>query len=191
MAGAALALVLTAGCNPSSSGAPGTSTGASPSAATAAQAATPTAAATATGMPEGSFEVGVPGPGMSGCLPTRGDDVDPQYAPTAPDASVVGSGYVLEGAILAAGTCLPVADALVELWMHAPEGGTEVSVRGSTATDATGAFAFQTDVPAATGDESPHIHLRVSAPGFEAIFLRHYPAPGAAQGAIAVVLKPE
>lgn len=142
-------------------------------------------------MPEGSFEVGVPRPGMSGCLPTRGDEVDPHYAPGAPDASVVGSGYVLEGAILAAGTCQGVVDALVEVWMHAPEGGTEASVRWSTTTDTTGAFAVETDVPAATGDESPHIHLRVSAPGFEAIFLRHYPAPGAAQGAVAVVLKPE
>jgi protocatechuate 3,4-dioxygenase beta subunit len=44
----------------------------------------------------------------------------PFYEPDAPERTSVGSGYVLSGTVLAAGSCEPIRDARIEFWLTDP-----------------------------------------------------------------------
>ena len=170
-----LVLVL-AGCG----GAEPRSSGAEPSppAETTAQAAAPSEAeARSAGEP-------------AGCEPTRPDSLGPFYEPDAPVRTSVGSGYVLSGAVLAAGGCDPVADARVEFWLANPEGEYDDAHRATVPVGDGGGYRFESNVPVAYGDRPPHIHIRVTAPGYRELVTQHYPDAGQTEANLDLVLDP-
>lgn len=152
---------------------------------------TPTLAPTATSMPQGSRAVGPLDEAAGGCVSTASDGPGPNYSPGAPRRDSIGTGYALTGAVLLPGTCEPAAGALVEVWMAGPDGVYGDDYRASLVTDAHGRFRLESHAPPGYSGAPPHIHLRLSAPGYGELFLIHQPAAGAVAGHVAAVLSSE
>jgi protocatechuate 3,4-dioxygenase beta subunit len=129
-------------------------------------------------------------PAAPRCQPTQGDGAGPfqQGRLAAPRRAKIGTGHVLQGRILRAGDCAPVARALVILWQAGPNGYGPRG-RGSVVTDRSGRFRFEGPVPASYGRQ-PHIHLAVSHPGYEELLTRYVVRRGATAGRIRLVLTP-
>ena len=124
------------------------------------------------------------------CQPTESDGPGPfQQSPlAAPRRAKIGTGHVLNGRILRATDCKPVAGVLVVLWQAGPNGYGPRG-RGSVVTDRSGRFRFQGPVPASYGRE-PHIHIAVSQPAYEELLTRYVVRRGAKTGRITLVLAP-
>jgi uncharacterized protein (DUF2141 family) len=123
------------------------------------------------------------------CEPTKPDALGPFYKPGAPERSKVGEGYVLSGVVR--GTdCSPIAGAGVELWLAGPDGRYDDLHRATVISDASGAYSLESNFPPAYMRRPPHIHIRVSAPGFDALVTQHYPVKGTSQGTMDLVLVP-
>jgi protocatechuate 3,4-dioxygenase beta subunit len=165
-----LAAVL-AGC----AGSEPRSSSASPPAGTTAQAAT---------SPEGGAHE------LAGCKPTRPDMLGPFYEPDAPVRTSVGDGYVLSGAVLAAGSCEPVRDARIEFWLANPQGEYDDAHRATVPVGAGGEYRFESNVPVSYGGRPPHIHIRVTAPGYRELVTQHYPDAGQTEAHFDLVLEP-
>jgi catechol 1,2-dioxygenase len=145
-----------------------------------------TQAASSTGSERGARPTEEPG----GCRPTRPDSLGPFYEPDAPVRTSVGSGYVLSGAVLAAGGCDPVADARVEFWLANPEGEYDDAHRATVPVGDGGGYRFESNVPVAYGGRPPHIHIRVTAPGHRELVTQHYPDAGQTEANLDLVLEP-
>jgi protocatechuate 3,4-dioxygenase beta subunit len=102
----------------------------------------------------------------------------------------VGSGYVLSGTVLAAGGCEPVADARIEFWLANPEGEYDDAHRATVPVGDGGGYRFESNVPVAYGDRPPHIHIRVTAPGYRELVTQHYPDAGQTEANLDLVLEP-
>jgi catechol 1,2-dioxygenase len=165
-----LAAVL-AGCT----GSEPRSSSASPPAGTTAQAATSS---------EGGADE------LAGCEPTRPDMLGPFYEPDAPVRTSVGDGYVLSGAVLATGTCEPVRDARIEFWLANPQGEYDDAHRATVPVGAGGEYRFESNVPVSYGGRPPHIHIRVTAPGYRELVTQHYPDAGQTEAHFDLVLEP-
>ena len=140
--------------------------------------------------PSGS-EGGARSPGESaGCRPTRPDMLGPFYEPNAPVRTSVGSGYVLSGAVLRAGGCEPVRDARIEFWLANPRGEYDDAHRATVLAGEKGRYRFQSNVPVSYGGRPPHIHVRVTAPGFRDLVTQHYPDAGQREAIFDLVLEP-
>jgi protocatechuate 3,4-dioxygenase beta subunit len=126
----------------------------------------------------------------SACRPTQGDGAGPfqRSALDAPRRAKIGTGHVLQGRILRAGDCKPVARALVVFWQAGPNGYGPRG-RGSVLTDRAGRFRFEGPVPASYGRQ-PHIHIAVVHPDYEELSTRYIVRPGAKTGRITLVLAP-
>jgi len=124
----------------------------------------------------------------SHCQPTVGAGAGPFERLDAPRRAKIGAGHVLQGRILRAGDCKPVARALVVLWQSGPNGYTSRG-RGSVLTDRAGRFRFEGPVPASYGRE-PHIHIAVQHPDYEELLARYVVRRGAKTGKIRLVLTP-
>jgi protocatechuate 3,4-dioxygenase beta subunit len=124
------------------------------------------------------------------CQPTKGDGAGPfQQSPSAvPRRSKIGAGHVLQGRILRAADCKPVARALVVLWQAGPNGYGPRG-RGSVVTDRSGRFRFEGPVPASYGRQ-PHIHIAVFHPAYEELLTRYVVRRGTKTGRITLVLTP-
>lgn len=124
------------------------------------------------------------------CTPTEGYGAGPfqQNALAAPRRAKIGTGHVLQGRILRASDCKPVAGALVVLWQSGPNGYGPRG-RGSVVTDRAGRFRFQGPVPTNYG-RGPHIHIAVSHPAYEELLTRYVVRRGAKTGRITLVLVP-
>lgn len=123
------------------------------------------------------------------CVPTPPDMLGPFYKPQAPVRSQVGSGYVLSGKVLSAGSCTPLVDAVIELWLAGPNGKYGDSYRATMFSGEDGSYRFESNYPGNYG-RPPHIHLRVHYPGYEELITQHYPQAGATAGEFALVLQP-
>ncbi len=126
----------------------------------------------------------------AGCEPTRPDMLGPYYEPDAPVRTSVGSGYVLSGAVLAAGDCKPVRDARIEFWLANPEGEYDDAHRATVPVGADGEYRFESNVPVSYGGRPPHIHIRVTAPGYQELVTQHYPRVGQTKATFNLVLRP-
>ena len=124
------------------------------------------------------------------CKPTEPDALGPFYKPGAPVRASVGKGYVLEGTVRAARDCAPIEGAAIELWLAGPDGGYGDAHRAKVIADGKGAFRFESHVPPPYSGRPPHIHLRVSARGFDTLVTQHYPEEGQRKGTFDVVLVP-
>jgi protocatechuate 3,4-dioxygenase beta subunit len=125
------------------------------------------------------------------CEPTRGDSAGPfQQSPlAAPRRAKIGTGHVLQGRILRATDCSPVARALVVLWQAGPNGYGSRG-RGSVLTDRTGRFRFEGPVPASYSGRLPHIHIAIFHPAYEELLTRYVVRRGTKSGRITLVLTP-
>ena len=129
-------------------------------------------------------------PASARCQPTEGDGAGPfQQSPlAAPRRAKIGTGHVLQGRVLRATDCKPLAGVLVVLWQAGPNGYGPRG-RGSVVTNRSGRFRFEGPVPASYGRQ-PHIHIAVSHPAYEELVTRFVVRRGAKTGRITLVLAP-
>jgi len=103
----------------------------------------------------------------------------PFYEPGAPVRTSVGSGYMLSGAVLAAEEeCKPIPNARIEFWLTNPRGDYDDAHRATVFAGQRGGYRFQSNVPVSYGGRPPHIHVHVTAPGYEELVTQHYPQRG-------------
>ena len=124
------------------------------------------------------------------CQPTLSDAAGPfqQSGVNAPRRAKIGTGHVLQGRVVRAPDCAPIARALVVLWQAGPNGYGPKG-RGSVLTDRAGRFRFEGPVPASYGRE-PHIHIAVFHPVYEELLSRYVVRRSAKTGRIRLVLTP-
>ncbi|HET9558041.1 MAG TPA: carboxypeptidase regulatory-like domain-containing protein, partial [Actinomycetota bacterium] len=103
------------------------------------------------------------------------DTLSPSYRPGAPVRAVVGQGHVLTGTVRSGRDCAPVAGARVELWPEIAGQGHPDAQRATVLTAADGGYRFQSDPP-------EHIHMLVSAEGFEPVASNRYHPEGRPTG---------
>lgn len=125
------------------------------------------------------------------CAPTRPDSMGPFYEPGAPLRSSVGEGYVLTGKVKSAADCDPIARAEIEFWLVNPEGRYDDAHRATVIADGAGAYGFKSNRPSGYAFRPPHIHIRVTAEGFEPLVTQHYPEEGVSRAEFDLVLVPE
>jgi Carboxypeptidase regulatory-like domain len=111
------------------------------------------------------------------------DPLSPSYRPGAPVRDVVGHGHVLTGTVRSAADCAPIAGARVELWPEIAGQGHPDGQRATVLTGPDGGYRFQSDPP-------EHIHMLVSADGFEAVASNRYHPEGRPDGRFDVLLPP-
>jgi protocatechuate 3,4-dioxygenase beta subunit len=138
-----------------------------------------------------SHAAGEPTGGSANCKPTRPDMLGPFYEPGAPVRTSVGSGYVLFGAVLAADECKPIRNARIEFWLANPKGDYDDAHRATVLAGERGGYRFESNVPVSYGGRPPHIHVRVTAPGYEELVTQHYPEPGQRKANFDLVLVAE
>ncbi len=112
------------------------------------------------------------------CKPTEPDMLGPFYKANAPVRSHVGEGYVLLGMVRSSKECAPVPKATIEFWLAGPDGKYDDAHRATVFSDASGVYRFESNVPKPYSGRPPHIHIRVSAPGYETLVTQHYPGAG-------------
>lgn len=125
----------------------------------------------------------------AGCRPTAPDALGPFYEPGAPVRSQVGTGYVLRGRVLAAGTCRAIARARIEFWLVNPQGEYDDAHRATVVAGRDGRYRFESNRPVSYSTRPPHIHLRVSARGFRTLVTQHYPKAGRTSASFDLVLR--
>jgi len=132
---------------------------------------------------------GTASPAANACRPTLsagGGPFEANAAP-APRRSRIGRGHVLTGRILRAPDCKPVRGAVVEFWQESPNGVYDRRGHAAVVTGAAGTFRFEGPVP--PGEfRPPHIHIHVSAAGYEDFVTTYVLARGERQGRITIVL---
>ncbi len=124
------------------------------------------------------------------CEPTQPDMLGPFYVPDAPERTSVGGGYVLSGNVLAAGSCEPIRDARIEFWLTNPGGVYDDAHRATVPAGTGGEYRFESNVPGSYENRQPHIHLRVTAPGYQDLVTQHYPDAGQTEANFDLVLEP-
>jgi len=122
------------------------------------------------------------------CDPTLPDEAGPFYRPNAPVRSQIGNGYLLFGEVKSAANCQ--CEARIEIWMTGPDGLYDDQWRATVFTRCDGRYFFASHFPAPYGSRPPHIHMRVTAPGFHELFTQHYPVQGSGEALFDLVLKP-
>jgi protocatechuate 3,4-dioxygenase beta subunit len=136
-----------------------------------------------------------PAPGLAAtsgyaCAPTPPDQLGPFYKRNAPLRDKVGSGYLLSGVVRSAANCAPIPWARVEIWLTGPNGRYGDAYRATVVSAMSGDYRFESDFPVVYEGRPPHIHIRVSAPGFAPLVTQHYPRPGETTGRFDLVLIP-
>jgi catechol 1,2-dioxygenase len=129
--------------------------------------------------------------GPANCKPTQPDMLGPFYEPGAPVRTSVGSGYVLSGAVLAAEECKPIPNARIEFWLANPRGDYDDAHRATVFAGQRGEYRLESNVPVSYGGRPPHIHVRVSAAGYEELVTQHYPERGQRKANFDLVLVAE
>jgi catechol 1,2-dioxygenase len=102
----------------------------------------------------------------------------------------VGSGYILSGSVLGADACAPLRAARIEFWLANPKGEYDDAHRATVLAGERGRYSFESNVPVSYGDRPPHIHIRVTAPGYRDLVTQHYPEAGRKEANLDLVLEP-
>ena len=119
---------------------------------------------------------------LQSCEPTVADPPGP-YVPDAPVRQSVGKGHVVRGKVRSSLDCSPIIGAKIEMWPSDENDEHNYKARATVFSDAQGEYTFESDFP-------NHIHMRVSAPGYESIFTNAYhPEKGLAEGRFDIVLQ--
>lgn len=116
------------------------------------------------------------------CNPTARGNRGPFYRGGAPwrtklcDLDEPGEPLVISGRVIAADTCQPLTEAVVDVWQANAAGrydndSSRFHLRGKTKTGEDGRYSFETILPANYGDggfqRAKHIHYIVSRAGYE------------------------
>ena len=125
-----------------------------------------------------------------GCTPTPPDALGPFYKPGAPLRDSVGKGYELNGRVLSSKDCAPIKAARIELWMAGPDGEYIDDYRATVLPSESGEYGFESHLPPSYLRRPPHIHIRVTADGFNTLSTQHYPAEGSNNAEFDLVLIP-
>jgi catechol 1,2-dioxygenase len=131
------------------------------------------------------------GDGPANCKPTQPDMLGPFYEPGAPVRTSVGSGYLLSGTVLAAEECRPIPNARIEFWLANPRGEYDDAHRATVFAGQRGGYRLESNVPVSYGGRPPHVHVRVTAPGYEELVTQHYPQRGQRKANFDLVLVAE
>jgi protocatechuate 3,4-dioxygenase beta subunit len=124
------------------------------------------------------------------CKPTPDDALGPFYQADAPRRTSVGQGYLLTGVVKSARDCAPIPGARIEFWLAGPSGDYDKDHRATVMADQAGAYRFESNYPPSYSSRPPHIHLRLSAPGFKTLVTQHYPRKGDSEASFDLVLRP-
>lgn len=122
------------------------------------------------------------------CQPTPYDEIGPFYRPNAPVRSKVGKGYLLKGTVRSVRGCQPLPGATVEFWLVNEQGEYDAQHRATVIADRKGRYKFESNRPSDYVGRMPHIHMRVSAKGYETLITQHYPEKGKATASFDIVL---
>ena len=125
------------------------------------------------------------------CTPTPEDALGPFYKPGAPLREAVGKGYVVEGTVRSASDCSAIPEATLEFWLAGPEGDYGDDYRATLKSRGDGSYRFESNAPPPYWQRPPHIHIRVTAPGYHTLVTQHYPRPGHTEALFDLVLLPE
>lgn len=124
------------------------------------------------------------------CPPTKPDSLGPFYTPDAPVRSVLGAGYVLKGTVRSSADCGTIPEARIEMWHAGPDGKYTDSYRTTLIADSQGLYRLQTERPPGYSSRPPHIHLQVTAPGYNILITQHYPEKESSEATFDLVLVP-
>jgi len=125
------------------------------------------------------------------CRPTAPDELGLFYRPDAAERTSVGKGYVLAGSVRSSADCSPISHAKVEFWMAGPYGEYGEEFLETLFSSRTGAFRFENHGPPPYFGRPPHIHIRVSVPGFRVLVTQHYPEPDSTAAVFDLVFVPK
>jgi protocatechuate 3,4-dioxygenase beta subunit len=103
----------------------------------------------------------------------------------------VGEGYILQGVVRSAAGCAPIAGAQIEFWMAGPNGEYTDDYRATQLSGDDGAYHFESHFPPPYSGRPPHIHLKVSAEGYQTLITQHYPKDGDTSASLDLVLVPQ
>lgn len=94
------------------------------------------------------------------------------YVPDAPMIENLGQGLIVSGTVREAGTCRPVRNARIQIWLSTARGGEGLaSNRGSVLTDENGQYRLETS-PVQPQFGQPHVHIAYDDGAYESLFLR-------------------
>jgi len=112
------------------------------------------------------------------CTPTKPDMLGPFYKPEAPERAVTGHGLVISGTVRAAKGCAPLPGARLEWWSADTRGEYQDELRATQLTRDDGAFRYETVSPGRYPGRPPHVHVKISAPGYRTLVTQVYPRDG-------------
>lgn len=127
----------------------------------------------------------------SSCEPTLPDGLGPFYVPNAPERTRVGQGHILRGRVKSSRDCTTIAGAQLEFWLAGPSGEYSDAYRATVFADDAGMYQFESNFPPPYSGRPSHIHLRVTAAGYQTLVTQYYPTEGQTEGAFDLVLLPE
>jgi hypothetical protein len=107
------------------------------------------------------------------------------------ERSRVGEGFVLTGTIYEAETCLPVVGAKIEFEMTNADGEYDGTATGTVYTNQQGSYRVDIIVPGSYDDVPAHIHMYISAEGYEGAVTEHVLQDGEVTGQTDVSLRIE
>ncbi len=124
------------------------------------------------------------------CEPTPADYLGPFYTANAPVRSSVGQGCQLQGMVMSSANCTPIGKAVIELWLTGPDGSYDDDHRATIYSKDSGQYRFESNFPPGYSGRPPHIHIRITAPGFKILATQYYPAAAQSAGKFDIVLVP-
>jgi len=125
------------------------------------------------------------------CTPTRPDSLGPFYELGAPERDRTGQGLLITGMVRSARDCTPVSQARLEWWSANTRGNYDAAHRATQQASAEGQYQYTTDSPGHYPGLPPHVHVRVSAPGYRTLVTQVYPQQGQTTVSLDFVLIPE
>jgi protocatechuate 3,4-dioxygenase beta subunit len=81
--------------------------------------------------------------------------------------------------------------ARIEFWLTGPDGRYDDDHRAAVISGQSGAYRFESNFPVSYASRPPHIHVRVTAPGYRTLVTQHYPAAATNQANLDLVLVAE
>src|SRR6185503_5319163 len=104
----------------------------------------------------------------------------------------VGQGHILNGVVRSSVDCTPIVGAQIEFWLAGPDGQYSDVYRATMFADDAGIYQFESNFPPPYSGRPSHIHLRVTAAGYQPLVTQYYPTEGqTVVGAFDLVLLPE
>jgi protocatechuate 3,4-dioxygenase beta subunit/polyisoprenoid-binding protein YceI len=123
------------------------------------------------------------------CTPTQSYGPGTGPTPDAPLRSSVGKGHVLTGTVRSSKDCTPIANAKIVFWQTGPDGEYDDAHRAAIITGPDGTYRFEGNFPTQYGPP-PHIHMYISAPGYDDIETEFFPVESKPQATFDIVLIP-